>query len=172
MIKAGTTKKIGTVAGIVLGCMITVWICSHRSYPLINDWAFLGRDIKDIKQKYNTFEQYVTREDGSGSIHHSGVSSPRSCLLTLCAFSKAAPISVKSFPFSSYSFHIRFSHRFQYIPTQKKNQLDTVKIHVIINVDTVKIQMEEQKIETKELKPKVHHTPGGSRVFHKRQVRL
>ncbi len=49
---------------------------------------------------------------------------------------------------------IRFSHRFQYIPTQKKNQLDTVKIRVIINVDTVKIQMEEQKIETKELKPK------------------
>lgn len=64
--KVGTTIKIGTAVGIVLVCMITIWICSHRSYPLINDWAFLGRDISDIEQEYKMFKQYVTREDGSG----------------------------------------------------------------------------------------------------------
>ena len=62
----GTALKIGTVAGIVLGCIVTIWLCSHKSYPLINDWAFLGKDINDIEHKYKTFEQYVTREDGSG----------------------------------------------------------------------------------------------------------
>lgn len=64
--KVGTTIKIGTAVGIVLVCMITIWICSRRSYPLINDWAFLGRDISDIEQEYKMFKQYVTREDGSG----------------------------------------------------------------------------------------------------------
>ncbi len=62
----GTTIRIAAVAGMVLGCMITVWICSHRSYPLINDWLFLGRNINDVEQKYKTFERYITREDGSG----------------------------------------------------------------------------------------------------------
>ena len=46
--------------------MIAIWISSHKSYPLINDWAFLGRDINVIEQKYKTFKDYVTREDGSG----------------------------------------------------------------------------------------------------------
>ena len=64
--KVGITIRIGTAAGIVLGCMLTLWICAHKSYPLINDWTFLGRDINDIEQKYNMFDQYVTREDGSG----------------------------------------------------------------------------------------------------------
>ena len=62
----GKTIRIGIIAGIVLVCMITIWISSHKSYPLINDWAFLGRDITVIEQKYKTFKDYVTREDGSG----------------------------------------------------------------------------------------------------------
>ena len=41
----GKTIRIGIIVGIVLVCMITIWISSHKSYPLINDWAFLGRDI-------------------------------------------------------------------------------------------------------------------------------
>ena len=64
--KVGKNIRIGTIIGIVLGCMITIWISSHKSYPLINDWAFLGRDINVIEQKYKTFKNYVTREDGSG----------------------------------------------------------------------------------------------------------
>ena len=62
----GKTIRIGIIAGIVLVCMITIWISSHKSYPLINDWAFLGRDINVIEQKYKTFKEYFTREDGSG----------------------------------------------------------------------------------------------------------
>lgn len=62
----GKTIRTGTIVGIVLVCMITIWISSHKSYPLINDWAFLGRDITVIEQKYKTFNSYSTREDGSG----------------------------------------------------------------------------------------------------------
>jgi hypothetical protein len=62
----GKTIRIGIIAGIVLVCMITIWISSHKSYPLINDWAFLGRDITVIEQKYKTFKEFSTREDGSG----------------------------------------------------------------------------------------------------------
>ena len=62
----GKTIRTGTIVGIVLVCMITIWISSHKSYPLINDWAFLGRDINVIEQKYKTFNSYSTREDGSG----------------------------------------------------------------------------------------------------------
>ena len=62
----GKNIRIGTIVGIVLVCMITIWISSHKSYPLINDWAFLGRDINVIEQKYKTFKEYFTREDGSG----------------------------------------------------------------------------------------------------------
>ncbi len=62
----GKTIRIGIIAGIVLVCMITIWISSHKSYPLINDWAFLGRDITVIEQKYKTFKKCFTREDGSG----------------------------------------------------------------------------------------------------------
>ena len=62
----GKTIRTGTIVGIVLVCMITIWISSHKSYPLINDWAFLGRDITVIEQKYKTFKSYSTREDGSG----------------------------------------------------------------------------------------------------------
>ena len=62
----GKNIRIGTIVGIVLVCMITIWISSHKSYPLINDWAFLGRDINVIEQKYKTFKECSTREDGSG----------------------------------------------------------------------------------------------------------
>lgn len=62
----GKTIRTGKIVGIVLVCMITIWISSHKSYPLINDWAFLGRDITVIEQKYKTFNSYSTREDGSG----------------------------------------------------------------------------------------------------------
>lgn len=65
-------KKIGAkiytcmIAGMLSGSIITVWICSHRSYPMINDWAFLGNDISTVEQKYEKFERYNKREDGSG----------------------------------------------------------------------------------------------------------
>ena len=62
----GKTIRTGKIVGIVLVCMITIWISSHKSYPLINDWAFLGRDITVIEQKYKTFKECFTREDGSG----------------------------------------------------------------------------------------------------------
>ena len=62
----GKTIRTGKIVGIVLVCMITIWISSHKSYPLINDWAFLGRDITVIEQKYKTFKEFSTREDGSG----------------------------------------------------------------------------------------------------------
>ena len=62
----GKTIRTRKIVGIVLVCMITIWISSHKSYPLINDWAFLGRDITVIEQKYKTFNSYSTREDGSG----------------------------------------------------------------------------------------------------------
>ena len=64
--KVGKNIRNGIIVGIVLGCMITIWISSHKSYPLINDWAFLGRDITVIEQKYKTFKEFSTREDGSG----------------------------------------------------------------------------------------------------------
>jgi hypothetical protein len=57
--------RTGTIVRIVLVCMITIWISSHKSYPLINDWAFLGRNISKIEQKYKMLDP-VTREDGSG----------------------------------------------------------------------------------------------------------
>lgn len=63
--KVGTTIKQVTIVGIVLGCMLTIWISSHKSYPLINDWAFLGKNISNIEQKYKMIDP-VTRDDGSG----------------------------------------------------------------------------------------------------------
>ncbi len=57
--------KQATIVGIVLGCMLTIWLSSHKSYPLINDWAFLGKNISKIEQKYNMSDPF-TREDGSG----------------------------------------------------------------------------------------------------------
>ena len=33
---------------------------------MINDWAFLGNDISTVEQKYEKFERYNKREDGSG----------------------------------------------------------------------------------------------------------
>lgn len=56
----------GIAADMILGCMVTVWICSHRSYPLINDWEFLGKNIDAVENKYGKFEGYSMREDGSG----------------------------------------------------------------------------------------------------------
>lgn len=55
-----------TVAVAILGCMLTVWICSHRSYPLINDWGFLGRDINSVEQEYGKFRWCSVSKDGSG----------------------------------------------------------------------------------------------------------
>ncbi|MCR5227252.1 MAG: hypothetical protein K6E27_08575 [Eubacterium sp.] len=63
--KVGTTIKQVTIVGIVLGCMLTIWISSHKSYPLINDWAFLGKNISNIEQKYKMIDP-VTMDDGSG----------------------------------------------------------------------------------------------------------
>ncbi len=62
----GTYKWIGIVAGVILGCMVTIWICSHRSHPMINDWEMLGNNINTVEQKYGDFKQYITRDDGSG----------------------------------------------------------------------------------------------------------
>ena len=62
----GINIRIGMIAGMILACMVTVWICSHRSYPFINDWAILGRNINAVEQQYGRFERYSTREDGSG----------------------------------------------------------------------------------------------------------
>ncbi|MCR5226964.1 MAG: hypothetical protein K6E27_07115 [Eubacterium sp.] len=64
--KVGKIIRNGIIVGIVLAYMITIWISSHKSYPLINDWAFLGKDINVIEHKYKTFKRYFTREDGSG----------------------------------------------------------------------------------------------------------
>ena len=63
--KVGKNIRNGIIVGIVLGCMLTIWISSHKSYPLINDWAFLGKNISNIEQKYKMIDP-VTRDDGSG----------------------------------------------------------------------------------------------------------
>ena len=64
--EAGNSIPKGFIAILLFGCMVTVWLFSHRSYPLINDWAFLGKDISTIEQKYDGFRWYRKREDGSG----------------------------------------------------------------------------------------------------------
>ena len=64
--EAGNSILKGFIAVLLLGCMVTVWLFSHRSYPLINDWAFLGKDISTIEQKYDGFRWYSKGEDGSG----------------------------------------------------------------------------------------------------------
>lgn len=64
--EAGNSILKGFVAVMLFGCMVTVWLFSHRSYPWINDWAFLGKDISTIEQKYDGFRWYSKGEDGSG----------------------------------------------------------------------------------------------------------
>jgi len=64
--KVGKNIRNGIIVGIVLGCMLTIWISSHKSYPLINDWAFLGKNISKIEQKYKMIDCNFTSEDGSG----------------------------------------------------------------------------------------------------------
>ena len=63
---AGRFKPIAIVTGMLVGCLVAIWICSHRTYPLINDWAFLGKDIKTVEQNYGGFERCSTKADGSG----------------------------------------------------------------------------------------------------------
>lgn len=64
--EVGNSILKGFIAVLLFGCMVTVWLFSHRSYPLINDWAFLGKDISTIEQKYDGFRWYSKGEDGSG----------------------------------------------------------------------------------------------------------
>ncbi len=61
-------KKLWPVMAILLFLTGTlgIWGVSHRSHPGVNDWAFLGKNITAIEDKYGKFEQIKYNEDGSG----------------------------------------------------------------------------------------------------------
>ena len=60
----GITKAIAVV--LILAGSLTVWFLSHRQYPLVNDWNFIGRNIESVEKKYGEDLKIYTREDGSG----------------------------------------------------------------------------------------------------------
>ena len=54
------------VCGIISLVIISSWLCSHRSCPMINDWDFLGKNIYSVEEKYKNFRLFSVRDDGSG----------------------------------------------------------------------------------------------------------
>lgn len=66
--KKAACRGIGVALGAVLVMTgsLTLWILSHRAYPGVNDWNFIGRDIETVEQKYSGSIEVKTKEDGSG----------------------------------------------------------------------------------------------------------
>ena len=62
--RRGITKAIAVV--LILAGSLTVWFLSHRQYPLVNDWCFIGRNIETVERRYGGYLKVYTREDGSG----------------------------------------------------------------------------------------------------------
>lgn len=55
---------IGVLA-LIFGSGLVLWIESHHSFPMINDWQFIGKNIYDIEEKYDGLHLYVS-DSGSG----------------------------------------------------------------------------------------------------------
>lgn len=51
---------------IILALFSSLWLASHKSYPDINDWHFVGHNIDEIEREYGDFERKIYNEDGSG----------------------------------------------------------------------------------------------------------
>ncbi len=60
-------KRLNICAAIALifGSGLFLWRVSHHSFPMINDWQFIGRNIYDIEEKYDGLHLYVS-DSGSG----------------------------------------------------------------------------------------------------------
>ncbi|MBO4636066.1 MAG: hypothetical protein J5685_02860 [Clostridiales bacterium] len=63
---AGRGIAVTLAAVLIMAGSLSVWSLSHRAYPGVNDWSFIGRDIGSVEQRYGGFERIVTEEDGSG----------------------------------------------------------------------------------------------------------
>lgn len=59
---------LGSIAAtfLTLSIALGLFCASHASHPDINDWAFLGRNIKDIEKKYGEFERIEIFDDSTG----------------------------------------------------------------------------------------------------------
>ena len=53
------------VLALIFGSGLVLWIVSHHSFPMINDWQFIGKNIYDIEEKYDGLHLYVS-DSGSG----------------------------------------------------------------------------------------------------------
>ncbi len=53
------------VIALIFGSGLVLWIVSHHSFPMINDWQFIGKNIYDIEEKYDGLRLYVS-DSGSG----------------------------------------------------------------------------------------------------------
>lgn len=54
-----------SVLALIFGLGLFLWVVSHHSFPMINDWQFIGRNIYDIEEKYDGLHLYVS-DNGSG----------------------------------------------------------------------------------------------------------
>lgn len=57
--------NIGAAIALIFGSGLVLWMVSHHSFPMINDWQFIGRNIYDIEEKYDGLRLYVS-DNGSG----------------------------------------------------------------------------------------------------------
>lgn len=65
--KAGSLiTGITTCFLITAGVVSALWLASHSTYPDINDWAYLGRNVKSIETRYGDAVDISFEDDGSG----------------------------------------------------------------------------------------------------------
>lgn len=69
--KRGNKKLIKKLSicmclNILVSITLLLWLMSHRNYPEINDWSFLGKNIDQIEEEYGEFVFVQRNSNKSG----------------------------------------------------------------------------------------------------------